>query len=455
MSDLVQSLNQLLHALDLPFILESPQDLTPSLLCATLACILRKPLSDFATGHGVSHNVSFDDTISILTEMSQSNSVGGTNIAPRVQQMKVFIGVLEHDVFKTDVGLSDVDPRRLAQGAWDEVVFVGELLVCLGRKLGWISGLRTPYVSSHWDDLPAEPSLLSVWHDGRQTREAAPSPATAASDLARSVSTSDSATLTSVPLQPTLPLPFSEDGSLTPRCIHEINIDPATFSADRPSSHANSLRSSSSPQLSPAYHAQLEERDPGNPWSAGMSDIIPRIVSCSCDDAPFPHPRPATPPHGITSPPGSLLLSTSRSSPKPPTLPPVRYDGYISLVDEESELSAFEEMRSLMSSHSSSQTGSLDVGPGHRRRLRPSPPRRGVEIRPSVSVTPPFDRVPSQLRPPIARGWCSPSSSIHRRRTKVASRVFHDRLQLMDERAVLHSHIATSLAPEQGGRPLV
>ncbi|KAI0074132.1 hypothetical protein K474DRAFT_90458 [Panus rudis PR-1116 ss-1] len=56
----------------------------------------------------------------------------------KVQAMKIFLGVLENDVLGEDVGLSDVDPRKLASGEWDEVVFIGELLCWLGKKHGLI-----------------------------------------------------------------------------------------------------------------------------------------------------------------------------------------------------------------------------------------------------------------------------------------------------------------------------
>lgn len=54
--------------------------------------------------------------------------------------MKVFLGVLECDVLPEDedIGLADLDPRRLADGCWEETVFVGELLCWLGRKRGII-----------------------------------------------------------------------------------------------------------------------------------------------------------------------------------------------------------------------------------------------------------------------------------------------------------------------------
>ncbi|KAF9449030.1 hypothetical protein P691DRAFT_774940 [Macrolepiota fuliginosa MF-IS2] len=104
---LINSLNALLRALSLPFVLQSPVDLTPSLLLAILESVLgvRIPVDN------KSH----------------------------IQTTKVFLGVLETDFLQTDVGLSKIDPRLLAAGAWDEVVYVAEVLCWIGEELGLIS----------------------------------------------------------------------------------------------------------------------------------------------------------------------------------------------------------------------------------------------------------------------------------------------------------------------------
>ncbi|KAK7677723.1 hypothetical protein QCA50_019275 [Cerrena zonata] len=109
---LVNSLNNLLENLHLPIYVESPLDLTPSLLLAILECILRARLP-------------------ISASIRESK-----DLINKVQAMKIFLGVLESDVIQEAVGLSDVDPRKLAVGEWDEVVFVGELLCWLGKKSG-------------------------------------------------------------------------------------------------------------------------------------------------------------------------------------------------------------------------------------------------------------------------------------------------------------------------------
>jgi hypothetical protein len=109
---LTDTLNRLLANLHLQFVLESPADLTPTMLLAILECILQSRLP-----------------ISIAVRASRSE-------AAKVEAMKIFLGVLENDILQMDVGLSEVDPRKLAAGEWDEVVFVGELLCWLGRQSG-------------------------------------------------------------------------------------------------------------------------------------------------------------------------------------------------------------------------------------------------------------------------------------------------------------------------------
>ena len=42
----------------------------------------------------------------------------------KVQAMKIILGDLESDFLPMDIGISDLDPRRLADGEWEEVFFV-------------------------------------------------------------------------------------------------------------------------------------------------------------------------------------------------------------------------------------------------------------------------------------------------------------------------------------------
>ena len=109
-STLVSSLNELLASLDIPISLTSPLDLTPTLLLAILESTLesRLPLPP-----GVRE---------------------ARTPQTKVEAVKIFLGVLANDVLGVD--LSQVDPRKLARGEWDECVYVGGLLVHVAMKEG-------------------------------------------------------------------------------------------------------------------------------------------------------------------------------------------------------------------------------------------------------------------------------------------------------------------------------
>ena len=106
---LVKQLNLLLSKLNISLDLISPTDLTPSLLIAILESLL-------------------DRRIPTVRSSNPKHS--------HTQNMKIFLGVLETDILQVDVGLSDVDPGKLASGEWDEVFFIAELLCWIGRQIG-------------------------------------------------------------------------------------------------------------------------------------------------------------------------------------------------------------------------------------------------------------------------------------------------------------------------------
>lgn len=121
--ELVGSLNLLLDTLDIPIELESPYDLTPSLLLAILESTLksRLPLSD-----------KLRQAHSRQSSLLNKHFLTGSLAQSKVEAVKVFLGVLGNDVLKLD--LSDVDPRRLARGEWKEVVYTGILLVRVAKQ---------------------------------------------------------------------------------------------------------------------------------------------------------------------------------------------------------------------------------------------------------------------------------------------------------------------------------
>jgi len=118
-SPLTDHLNELIDHLGLPFVLDTPLDLTPSLLLAILESLLQSRLP-------------------VSSSIRESRSD-----AAKVQAMKIFLGVLETDVLNEDIGLSDIDPRRLAAGEWEEVVFIAKLLCWLGKQTGLLPSKHT------------------------------------------------------------------------------------------------------------------------------------------------------------------------------------------------------------------------------------------------------------------------------------------------------------------------
>ncbi|CAG7851143.1 SubName: Full=Uncharacterized protein {ECO:0000313/EMBL:CCA73741.1} [Serendipita indica DSM 11827] len=107
---LVESLNLLLDNVEIPLQIDTLYDLTPSLLLMILENCLksRLPLPDK------------------LRRLQTPES--------KVEVIKMFLGVLGNDVLQVD--LSSMDPRRVSEGEWEELVYVGELLITASKNLG-------------------------------------------------------------------------------------------------------------------------------------------------------------------------------------------------------------------------------------------------------------------------------------------------------------------------------
>ncbi|EIW59402.1 uncharacterized protein TRAVEDRAFT_147380 [Trametes versicolor FP-101664 SS1] len=224
--ELVDDLNDLLDKLDmqLPFTLETTFDLTPSLLLGILESILESRLP--------------------ITAAIRASR----DFASKVQAMKIFLGVFESDVLGgVDVGLSDIDPRRLAAGEEEEVMFVGELLCWLGRQRGILPPGAGP---SQEDDFPPSlpkqqramsPSTHSTVTSGIHSNLSMMPTALAETDTTVMSVASEplpplaQAALPDLPSLPPVPdhaASASGSGSLRrqPRCIHEV--DDTSFLAD-------------------------------------------------------------------------------------------------------------------------------------------------------------------------------------------------------------------------------
>ncbi|GLB34267.1 hypothetical protein LshimejAT787_0111510 [Lyophyllum shimeji] len=209
---LVRQLNTLLDALHIPISLESPTELTPSLLIAILESLLSMRLPK-------------EDRLQ-------------TREAINLQNTKLFLGILETDVLQVDVGLSNLDPRRLANGELEECVYIAELLCWIGRRLGHIVA-EDPF---ELDDEPPSRAL--------NTGSYSPSTSTTATRNTFTTSTfstthrrSDSNTSVesfrpSTPIRKSTPQHRSPPFRSKPRCIHEVPTPSVILSPNLDSSFA-------------------------------------------------------------------------------------------------------------------------------------------------------------------------------------------------------------------------
>nr|GAT52531.1 predicted protein [Mycena chlorophos] len=142
---LLLQLNQLLEALSLPIVLTSHLELTPSLLIALLESILqtRLPLPDSVRA-GLQpfspHQYHSESRI-----RQKQNAA----LAAKVQATKIFLGVLQNDLVGQDVGISAMDPGRLARGEDVETRYVARLLCWYARKAKLIAKPGRPRGTGH------------------------------------------------------------------------------------------------------------------------------------------------------------------------------------------------------------------------------------------------------------------------------------------------------------------
>ncbi|SJL07974.1 uncharacterized protein ARMOST_11332 [Armillaria ostoyae] len=145
--DLVSELNELVAALRIPIPIQYPTDLTPSLLLAILECFLSSRLS-------LSPSIR-------QAAVSKSPAPRAEALNARVQCIKIFLGVLETDILKNDdLGLSGVDPRKLAAGEYAEVTLVAEALCWVGQQAGLIRAERDAHSPSTMTETTRTSSLF-------------------------------------------------------------------------------------------------------------------------------------------------------------------------------------------------------------------------------------------------------------------------------------------------------
>ncbi|KAJ6542195.1 hypothetical protein DFH09DRAFT_1174257 [Mycena vulgaris] len=184
---LITQLNQLLTSLDIPITVQSHVELTPLLLVGILESLLssRLPMSE------------------------EDRAALSTSRTAKVHCMKIFLGMLQGDLLQQDVGLSNVDPRRLASGAGEETIFVGRLLCWYGRRKGLIA--RPPGADPR-NQSGSSSTLTSITHGAEMSPARAFSSVQPESDTSVSAGPNDADSVqgSSAPHPP------------TPRCIHEV-----------------------------------------------------------------------------------------------------------------------------------------------------------------------------------------------------------------------------------------
>ncbi|KAJ7842584.1 hypothetical protein B0H13DRAFT_139587 [Mycena leptocephala] len=309
---LILQLNQLFASLNLPFTVESHSQLTPSLLIGILESLL-------------------SDRLPIL-EQHREALFSSNAYAGKVHCMKIFLGVLQSDILKQDVGLNNVDPRLLARTADKETIFVARLLCWYGRRRGLIS--RSASGSDARRTGSEVPRSYSAEIPEVEARNESGSPSTLTT---RRTETSPIYTGLGHPESDTsLSSPSSsapQDVVVGPRCIHEVPSPSLVLS---PGSYMGDIDSS----------LFARELHPGD-------DVESRLLA-------------------------------------PADNTTVRYDGYISLVPEEVEIAAFEARRAE-ERRRREKGKAKEKAKRTRPLLPPGPPPRTRQAPDGDEATPPAD----------------------------------------------------------------
>jgi len=330
---LVSQLNALLTSLRIPIPLISPTDLTPRLLLAILESILGMRIP--------------------VIERQDDSQVS------KLQNTKIFLGVLETDILRVDVGLSLLDPRRLARGDREEVMFIAELLCWIGRRMKLIKQPKR-----------IKAPLADVFLSPPQARELQPStPIVATTNHTTREEFSPSSSRPFSQLDVDAASVFQSSSTWTD---HSTPLNNSPFTSRQFDNESfTSLNTDDHPLLQPPFEPTIEaeQKDPKEDDAlSSVSDILTGLPEtwnplhmerprCIHEIQPpfVPISRrkiPSTPPRGSTSNFWSPKHSEDFCS-SSETSPPVRYSGYIEPVDEESEVASFELSRSISSSEPS------------------------------------------------------------------------------------------------------
>ena len=409
--ELVSTLNDLLAKLHIPIPIDTPLDLTPFLLLGILESILQSRLP-------------------ISTAIRKSRDP-----LSKVQAMKIFLGVLENDVLGEDVGLSDVDPRKLAEGEWDEVVFVGELLCWLGKKYGIIP-VNT--VNSQASSIRQQEELLDAsifMHTNPvDVRAHTPSPTThsTATTTRDSMNTTLSMMRAAPPQSDTTLLSLRPDSpSLSVLDLFNSDASPVLEQMSR-----MRLSTVTPP---PRTRSLAQTRDVSLDEGPSFMDLVGHSTPPRHDRDPDVTAQPQIAAGSFCHCPSDEEQEEEVEEETTPTrakrATPVRYTGWISEVDEELEIRSFEESRRKIPTHVTRASSLLT------RSTQSDPDRRSkADLYTGISSTS-TPRKPTTRKSP-ASGYKTPTGPILTRHTSPSEytlALFNERAKLMAELASVRS----------------
>ena len=436
---LLPSLNALLAALALPFALDHPTDLTPSLLLAIFESLIsaRLPIPS-AVRQSRTRDAKARAMLVLLGVLECDVLRGGEHsvAASNADDSVLGAGGVSVDGWVDEIGLGDVDPERLADGGWEETIFVGELLCWLARRKGILPRTSSEHRSSH-------PRSLYSNHHSYCTEEGEgdfstslllrPSPARPQSPI------DDFSALSHITDVPRHPLVHSPEPSLSASATTGTDLSIRARSVSSRTSVSNTHDESdqvSQDTVQMYDHRQMMQ-------DAEEDDDLPPTFRPRCihelEDPSYIR--------ALGGPSSSFDPSASHESPSdlsrdqddeqdnddpyaPPTPTPrrVRLTGWIDPVDPATEFSHFAASRAHSRSRACNSTAGLGPGPQPNKQARtgelftstprlktdasprplpgPSKPRR---VSPSPSPSPP----PASSKHPPPHSHPSPPPSPH------------------------------------------
>lgn len=334
---LMSQLNALLDSLHIPIPLVSPTDLTPRLLIAILESLIGMRIP--------------------VIERQDNTQVS------KVQNMKVFLGVLETDILQEDVGLSQLDPRRLANGEWEEVVVVARLLCWIGWRMELIpkDKARSPAKPSSRLNVHKTPERHPVTNSAASYLDPAKFPRSAPTAHPQRLSPKSQLELDAASVFQSRSTTWDTSSShrdISPFTNHLLDDESCT-----------TFETDDYPLLQPPFQLDTLHNEETDSTLSSIQDILgslPQFPELDRHETPhcihevqapsflLSHDDilPSTPPR--TSSPGanwcpehSTDACTCDLSISPIQVPPVRYGGYIEAVDEDTEIASFEFDRSM------------------------------------------------------------------------------------------------------------